>query len=160
MCICQDVGSQKPLNFSFILTNSTFEWFDALIFRHTPAITEITRTHVHTGISHVFCHTSTAIACVLSNCGQPKTAEFLVYTHGVDISLVLCSQLPAHSGNRRDIPESSPHRYLTHMLSHKHCLHMCMCGAIGTRKSLKLTFIHTDSTIRWLYDLNFRQSPV
>ena len=110
---------------------------------HTYSVTQPLSSHVY-----------------LSRCGQSKTAKILVYAHGLDISVVLCSQRPPHSGNRRDIPESSPHRYLTHMLSHKHCLHMCMCGAIGTRKSLKLTFIHTDSTIRWLYDLNFRQSPV
>ena len=39
-------------------------WFYALNFRQTPAIKEISRTQVHTVTSHVFCHTTTAIACV------------------------------------------------------------------------------------------------
>jgi len=158
MCVCEDMGSQKPLNFTFIHTDSTFHWCYALNFRHTPAITEISRIQVHTGTSHVFCHTSTAIACVLSNCGQPKTAEFLVYTHGLDISLVLCSQLPAHSGNRRDIPEACPHRYLTRILSHKHCHRMCICQDVGSQKPLNFSFIHTEWTFHWCYALNFRHT--
>ena len=42
----------------------TFLWFYALNFRQTPAIIEISRTQVHTGTPHIFCHTTTAIACV------------------------------------------------------------------------------------------------
>ena len=64
MCICQDVGSQKPLNFTFIHTDSTFQCFYALNIRRTPAITEISRSQVHTGTPNIFCHTTTAIACV------------------------------------------------------------------------------------------------
>ena len=36
---------------------------------------------------------------------------------------------------------------------------MCVCEAIGTRKSIKLAFIHTVSTFHCFYALNFRQSP-
>ena len=75
--------------------------------------------------------------------GHPKTGEIQVHTHGVDISLLLCSQLPPKSCNHRAMPESSSHRYPTHILSHNHCHHMCIREAIGTRKPLKLTFIHT-----------------
>ena len=64
MCICQDVGSQKPLKITFIHTDSTFQWCYALNFRQTPAITEISRTQVHTGTPHIICHTTTVIACV------------------------------------------------------------------------------------------------
>ena len=64
MCICQDVGSPKPLKITIIHTDSTFQWCDALNFRQTPAITEISRTQVHTGTPHMFCHTTTAITCV------------------------------------------------------------------------------------------------
>ena len=39
-------------------------WFYALNFRQTPAIRDISRTQVHTGTPHVFCHTTTVIACV------------------------------------------------------------------------------------------------
>jgi hypothetical protein len=42
----------------------TFLWFYALNFRQTPAIIEISRTQLHTGTPHVFCHTTTAIVCV------------------------------------------------------------------------------------------------
>ena len=64
MCICQDVGSQKPHKFTFIHTDSTFQWSYTLNFRQTPAIIEISRTQVHTGTTHMFCHTTTVIACV------------------------------------------------------------------------------------------------
>ena len=39
-------------------------WFYALNFRQTPAIKDIFRTQVQTGTPHVFCHTTTSIACV------------------------------------------------------------------------------------------------
>ena len=95
----------------------------------------------------------------LSRCGQSKTAQIHVYTHGLDISVVLCSQLPPHSGNHRDIPESSPHRYPTRILSHTHCHHMRICEDVGSRKPLNFTFILTDSTFQWVYALNIRHTP-
>jgi hypothetical protein len=64
VCICEDMGSQKPLNVTFIHTDSTFQWFYGLNFRQTLAIREISRAQVHTGTSHVLCHTTTVIACV------------------------------------------------------------------------------------------------
>ncbi len=89
----------------------------------------------------------------------PQTAEIHSCIAGLDISLLLCSQLPPKSFNDRDMPDSSPHRYPTHILSHNHCHHMCICGAIGTRKPLKLTFILTVSTFHCFYARNFRKSP-
>ncbi len=124
MCFCPDVGSQKPLNFTFIHTDSTFQWCYALNFRHTPAITEISRIQVHTGTSHIFCHTTTVIAC-----------------------------------NHRDIPESSPHRYSTRILSHNHCHRMCTCEDVGSPKPLNFTFVLTDSTFHWVYALKLRHTP-
>jgi len=109
---------------------------------HTYSVTQALPSHVY-----------------LSNCGQPKPPEFHVYAHGLDISLVLCSQLPPHSGNRRDISEACPHRYLTRILSHKHCHRMCICQDVGSQKLLNFSFIHTDWTFHWCYDLNFRHTP-
>ncbi len=42
----------------------TFQWFCALNFRQTPAISEISRNQLHTGTPHVFRHTTTDIECV------------------------------------------------------------------------------------------------
>ena len=64
MCICEDMVSQKPINLTSIHADSTFQWFYAVNFRQTPAIRDISRTQVHTGTPHVFCHTTTVIACV------------------------------------------------------------------------------------------------
>ena len=100
---------------------------------HTYSVTQPLPSHVY-----------------LSRCGQSKTAKFLVYTHGLDISVVLCSQLPPGSGNPRHIPESSPHRYLTRILSHNHCHRMCICQDVGSQKPLNFSFIHTDSTFQWV----------
>ena len=46
MCICADMDNQKPLNCTFIHTDSTFY---PLNFRQTPVIIEISRTQLHTG---------------------------------------------------------------------------------------------------------------
>ena len=154
------MGSQKPSKITFIHTDSTFRWFDALNFRQTPVIIEISRSLKSTQVPHTYSVTQPLPSHVyLSRCGQSKTAEFHVYTHGLDISVVLCSQLPPHSGNHRDIPESSPHRYPTRILSHNHCHRMCIGRDVGSQKPLKITFIHTDSTCQWFYALHFRQTP-
>jgi hypothetical protein len=89
----------------------------------------------------------------------PRIAQNHVYTHGLDISLLVSSQLPPKTFNHRDMPESSPRRYPTHIASHNHWHHMCVGEAIGIRESLKFTFIHTVSTFHYLYPLNFCQSP-
>ena len=94
-----------------------------------------------------------------SRCGQSKIAQNHDYTHGLDISVVLFSQLPPNSGKHTDIPDSSPHRYPTHILSHNHCHHMFIREDMGRQKPLKITFIHTDSTCHWFDALNFRQTP-
>jgi len=60
-------------------------------------------------------------------------------------SLTLCSQLPPKFFDHRDIPDYTPKRYSTHILSHNHFHPMCIRAEIGTRESLKFTFIHTDS---------------
>jgi hypothetical protein len=57
------------------------------------------------------------------------------YTHGLDISLLLSSQLLPKSFNDTDMPESSPHRYPSHILSDNHSHHMCICVGIGTREN-------------------------
>ena len=75
------------------------------------------------------------------------------------MSVVLCSPLPPNSGNHRHIPDASPHRYHTHILSHNHCHRMCICQDVGSQKPPKITFIHTDSTFQWFYALIFRQTP-
>ena len=109
---------------------------------HTYAVTQTLPSHVY-----------------LSRCGQSKTAEFHVYTHGVDISVGLSSQVAPHSGNHRDIPDASPRRYPTRILSHKHCHRMCIGQDMGSQKPLNFSFIHTDSTFQWIDALNFRHTP-
>ena len=71
---------------------------------------------------------------------------------------MLCSQLPPYCCKHRDIPKSSPHRYPTHSLSHNHHLPMCICEGIGGQTPQKCSFIHTHSTCRCCYALNFRQT--
>ena len=44
------------------------------------------------------------------------------------------------------MPDSSPHRYSTHILSDNHYHHMCLCVGVGTRKSLKCTVVFVDFT--------------
>ena len=77
------------------------------------------------------------------------------YTHSVDFSMLSCSQLPPTGCKCRGIPESSPHRYPTHILSHNHYHRMGICEETEGQKSQKITFIPTQSTFRCFYDLNF-----
>ena len=51
---------------------------------------------------------------------HPKPAQTHGYIAGLEISLLLCSQLPPKSFNDGDMPESSPHRYPTHIRSNNH----------------------------------------
>jgi hypothetical protein len=89
----------------------------------------------------------------------PKIAQIDVYTHDLDISLLLSPQLPPKSFNDRDMPDSSSHWYPAHILSHNHWHTMSIGEAIGIRESLKTMLIHTVSTFHYLYPLNFRQNP-
>ena len=128
MSICEDMDSQNPLKITFIHTDSTFQWLDALNFRHTPAIIEILRTLKSTQVPHTYSVTQPLPSHVyLSRCGQSKTAKFLVYTHGLDISVVLCSQLPPHSGNHRDTPDSQVHTGTSHICCHTSTAFTCVC---------------------------------
>ena len=73
--------------------------------------------------------------------------------------MVSSCQLPPDSGNQRHIPDSSPHRHPTRILSHNHDHRMCICEDMGSLQPMHLTFIHTDSTFQWFYSVNFRQTP-
>ena len=97
--------------------------------------------------------------CICQDVGSPKPLNFTLIHNGLDISVVVCAQLPPNSGNHRDIPDSSPHRYCTHILSHNHYHRMCICQDVGSQKPLNFTFIHTESTFHWFDALNFRQTP-
>jgi hypothetical protein len=134
LCICQDVVSQKSKNFAFVATDSTFHWFDGLTFRQTPAIIEISRTQVHTGTPHIFCHTTTVIACVSVKMWTVKNrSKSRLYTRTRHFTGFILS--PSDKlRNHRDIPDSSPHRYSTHILSRNHCHRMCICQDVGSQK--------------------------
>jgi len=77
------------------------------------------------------------------------------YTHSVDFSMLSCSPLPPTGCKYRGIPESSPHRYPTHILSHNHYHRMCICEETEGQKSKKSTFIPTQSTFRCFHALYF-----
>ena len=100
-----------------------------------------------TQVPHAFCVTQPVEhhVCLWRN-RHPKIAQIHRYTHGLDISLMLCSQLPPQCLNHWAVPDSSPHRYSTHILSDNHYHHMCLCVGIGTRKSLKCMVVFVDFT--------------
>ena len=63
------------------------------------------------------------------------------HTLTLDISLVLCSQLPPKSLKHRDIPHSSPQRYPIHIPSHYHCHSMCISEEMGRLNSLVVCLV-------------------
>ena len=52
MCICDGIGTQKSLKFTFIHTDTTFDWSYDLNFRHTPSMLEVSQRLVHAGTPH------------------------------------------------------------------------------------------------------------
>ena len=64
-CIGEDMGTYNRYISRLYTQTQHCSGFSEINFRQTPAIREISWTHVHTGPSHVFSHTTTVIACVL-----------------------------------------------------------------------------------------------
>jgi hypothetical protein len=87
-----------------------------------------------------------------------KSAQKLVYTHGVDISLLLCCQRVPNCFNDESTLDCALHRYPTHIRSVNYCHRMCFCQGIGSEQSLKLSFIHTDSTFHFCNSVNVGSS--
>ena len=160
MCIGEDVGSQTPMNLTCIHTDSTFQWFYSVNFRQTPAIKEISRTQLKSSqVLPTHCVSQSLPSHVfLGGNSRSQVAKMPVYTRTVDFSLLLCSQLAQISCKHRDITESSPNWYPTHILSHNHYLPMCVCEEIGGQKSQKSWLMHTQSTLHCFYALNLRQT--
>jgi hypothetical protein len=139
VCICEAIGARKLLKLTFIHTVPTFACFFALNFRQSPSRIEIFRILLHARTPHTFCLTTTRIKCVFVKKKAPENrSQVDVYTDGLDISLILCSQLPPKSWNDRDMPDSTPNTYPTHILSDSHYHPKCIGKGIGTQKSLEL----------------------
>jgi hypothetical protein len=99
------------LKFTFVHRVSTYPWFYDLNFRQRVSMTEISRTQVHTGTPHTFCHTTTVCQGVF---------------------------LKEIDTRNEVIPDASPHRYPTHILSRHHFLRMCIAEEIGTRNIARI----------------------
>ena len=78
-----------------------------------------------------------------------QSAQIDVYTHGVDISLLLCCHRVPKCLNDAGILDSAVHSYPTHIRSPNYCHRMCIGQGIGSEQSLKLSFIHTVSTFHF-----------
>jgi hypothetical protein len=78
MCICETVGTRKPLKLTVIYQDSTFHCFYALNFRQSPSRIEICRNQVHTNASNIFGLQPLAYHVYLWSSRHPTTAQ----THG------------------------------------------------------------------------------
>jgi hypothetical protein len=108
---------------------------------HTYSISQLQSSHVY-----------------LSSNSHPKVAQIHVYTPGLEIRLLLCSQLVPNCFNDVGIVEYALHRYPTHIRSPNYSHRMCVCQDKGTDKALKLTFIHSGSRFDWFYTVNVCQT--
>jgi hypothetical protein len=72
-----------------------------------------------------------------SSHSHPKVAQIDVYTLGLDIWLLLCSQLVPNCLNDVGILEYALHRYPTHIRSPNYCHHMCICQLSSCAKLLQ-----------------------
>ncbi len=84
-----------------------------------------------------YSHTSSCFSC------SGVCKMILFWWHSFDDFTVLSSQLASQSLNGTDMPDSSPCRYPTHILSDNHYHANRIGEAIGTRKSLEFTCIHS-----------------
>jgi hypothetical protein len=95
--------------------------------------------------------------CLSSN-RPSKRAQIDVYTLGLEIRLVLCSQLVPNCFNDRGILDYALHRYPTHIRSPDYCHRMRIGQAIDIENALKLSFVHSDSGIDCCDALNLCQT--
>ena len=93
---------------------------------HTYSVSQLLPSHVY-----------------LSSNGHPRIAEIDVCTPGLEIRLLLCSELVPNCWNDGCILDYPVHRYHTHIRSPKYSRRMCIGPEIVIQKSLKLTFIHS-----------------
>ena len=80
-----------------------------------------------------------------------KVAEIDVCTPRLVMSLLLSCQLVPNYLNHWPVWDFTLHTHPTHILSVNNYHHMCLDQGIWTEKTLKLTFIHQDSTCRSFY---------
>ena len=64
MCLCQEIGTEKSLKWTFIHMGSKFQCFYAVNLCPTASIIEVFWIPLYTGTPHIFCLPTTAIACV------------------------------------------------------------------------------------------------
>ena len=65
-----------------------------------------------------------------SSNSHPKVAQIHVYTPGLEIRLLLCSQLVPKCFNHNGILDYTLHRYPTHIRSPNYCRRMGICQAM------------------------------
>jgi hypothetical protein len=88
---------------------------------------------------------------------HPKITQIHGHTHGLDISLLLSSQLPPKSFNDREMPESSPHRHHTYSVSQPLSSYVYLCR----NRNPQTFWIHDFICVfHYFYVLNLRQSDV
>ena len=110
----------------------------------TVSMLEVPQVTVHASTPHIFCLTTTTIQVCICDGRDQKIPEIHVYTHGIDIILLL-------PFDTCGIPHCSTCRYPTHILPDHHEHTMCICNGKSTQKSLKLTFIQKNSTFHCFY---------
>ena len=78
-----------------------------------------------------------------SNRHPEQSPRFTVYSR---ISQIWRVYIASTFLNHRDTDWSNLYRYPTHILSHNHYRHMCICEGVGTQKPLELTNIWQNLT--------------
>ena len=154
MCIPEDMRSQKKTKCHV----ETHRLHVVVVLRcQLPPTSgkhrDIPVTSPHRNLTRILSHNHDLRTCTLWRHGQSKTDKCHLYTHRLIVSVVLCSQLPPNSGNHRHIPDTSPHRYLTHVVSHNHGHRMCISAGMDSQKPLHCT------TFRFSCALHCCQTP-
>ena len=90
----------------------------------------------------------------LSSNRHRQSAEIDVYTLGLEIRLLLCSQLVPNCCNDGGILDCALHGHPTHIRSPNYCHRMCIRQAIVIEKALKMSLIHPGSRFDCFHALN------
>ena len=118
MCIFVGIGTRKSLKFTVVFVYFiTFTLLTSATVLQSLSYAGLKSTQV----PHTY-SVSQPLASHVYSCRNdlPKIAEIDVYTHDLDISILLSPQLPPKFFNGRDMPDSSPQWYPAHILSHSH----------------------------------------
>jgi len=151
--------TEKSLKLTFIHQDSRLDIFYSVNLCRTSSIILVSGIFHFTQVPHTY-QVSQPLSSHVSGSRNRhrKIAEIDVSRHGFEISLLLSCELVLRCLNRSCIVDSTFHTHPTHVLSPNHYHRMCLGQGTDINKSLKLTFVHQDTSCHFFCPVNLCQT--